>query len=124
MAAAAPATELLAGDCENLDACLRQLRVGGLVALVGHDHARGERDDVVAVVPLVPFGFELVAAGRDDRERLEPESILNLFEEGALRELRVDASLAVRAIEDREDLRDDGLLDRHQVAIAVREHGV
>ncbi len=44
-------------------ACVRRL-----VALVGDDHTGCERDDVVAVVPLVALGLELVAAGGDDRQ--------------------------------------------------------
>ena len=66
VAAAAAAAELLAGDGEHLDAGLRELRVRRLVALVGDDDARLERDDVVAVVPLRALGLELVAAGRDE----------------------------------------------------------
>ena len=62
MAAAAAPAELLAGDREHLDAGLGELRVGRLVALVRDDDARLERDDVVAVVPLVALGLELVAA--------------------------------------------------------------
>jgi hypothetical protein len=47
----------------DLDAGLLQLEIGGLVALVGDDDARAERDDVIAVVPLVALRLELVAAG-------------------------------------------------------------
>ena len=63
MAAAAATPELLAGDRQHLDAGLRELRVRRLVALVGDDDTRLERDDVVAVVPLVALGLELVAGG-------------------------------------------------------------
>ena len=62
VAAAASAAELLAGDREDLDAGLRELRVRRLVALVGDDDAGLERDDVVAVVPLRALRLELVAA--------------------------------------------------------------
>src|SRR6478609_9439619 len=83
MAASAAAPELLARDRVHLDAGLGELEVGGLVALVGDDDARGQRDDVVAVVPLVSLGLELVAAGRDDRQIGEPELVADLVEERA-----------------------------------------
>src|SRR4051794_36823596 len=70
VAATTAATELLAGDRVDLDPGLGELLVGGLVALVGDDHAGRERDDVVAVVPLVALGLELVAARGDDLELL------------------------------------------------------
>ena len=82
---------------QHLDAGLRELGVGGLVALVGDDDAGLERDDVVAVVPLVALGLELVAAGRDEREVLDPERVLDLVEERALGDLGLDAAVAVRA---------------------------
>ena len=62
-AAAAPA-ELEALDGDDLDAGLAQRGVGAGVALVGDDDAGLEGDDVVAVVPLLALGLELVAAGR------------------------------------------------------------
>src|SRR6185312_13233401 len=55
VAAAATAAKLLARDRVHLDAGLGELRVGRLVALVGDDGPGPQRDDVVAVVPLVPF---------------------------------------------------------------------
>ena len=61
VAAAAAAAELLPGDGEHLDAGLGELRVRRLVALVRDDDAGLERDDVVAVVPLVALRLELVA---------------------------------------------------------------
>ena len=98
MAAAAPAAELLAGDREHLDAGLGELGVGGLVALVGDDRPRRQRDDVVAVVPLVALGLELVAAGRDQRQVRQPERVLELVDERALGDLAGDAAVAVRAV--------------------------
>src|SRR5262249_34104116 len=67
--AAASTTELEALDRDHLDAGLAQLRVGVGVALVGHDHARLQGDQVVAVVPLLALGLVLVAAGRDHAYR-------------------------------------------------------
>src|SRR5690349_6502596 len=90
VASAAAATELLPGDRVDLDAGFLELEVGGLVALVGDDHARGQRDDVVAVVPLVALGLELVAAGRDDGQALESQVGLDLVEERALGDLGPD----------------------------------
>src|SRR5215467_1310921 len=86
MAAAAAAAELLAGDRVDLDSGLRQLLVRRLVALVGDDHAGRERDDVVAVVPLVALGLELVPAGRHELQLAQPERVLHLLDEGPLGE--------------------------------------
>ena len=69
--AAGPASasaELAAGDRDDLDAGLAELRVGVDVALVGDDDARADGEDVVAVVPLLALGLVLVAAGGDDLE--------------------------------------------------------
>jgi hypothetical protein len=56
----------------HLDPGTGELRVGGFIALVGDDHAGREGDNVVAIVPLVPLGLELVAAGGDDGELSSP----------------------------------------------------
>src|SRR3954465_13726740 len=93
VAAAPAAPELLPGDGADVDARLGELRVGGLVALVGDDDAGAERDDVVAVVPLVALRLELVAAGRDDGEVGDPERVPHLVQEGALAQLRRDAAV-------------------------------
>ena len=50
----------------HLDAGLAQRGVGAGVALVADDDAGLERDDVVAVVPLLALGLEGVTAGLDD----------------------------------------------------------
>ena len=52
---------------------LAQQRVGERVAVVGEDHARLERDGVVAAVPLLPLGLVDVAAGVDHLDRRQPE---------------------------------------------------
>ena len=84
VAAAAAAAELLAADGDDLDAGLAQQRVGVGVAVVADDHARLERDDVVAVVPLLALGVEGVAAGADDQQVVEPQRLLVDVEEMAL----------------------------------------
>ena len=65
-----------------------------------------ERDDVVAVVPLVALGLELVAAGRDELQVRDPERVPHLVEERALRDLGLDAAVAAGPEEDRQDLLD------------------
>ena len=50
-----------------------ELGVGVDVALVGDDDARGDGEDVVAVVPLLALGLALVAAGREDPQVVEAE---------------------------------------------------
>src|SRR5690606_5471699 len=50
---AAAATELPAGDVEDLDAVAAQVPVGRDGALVGHDHPRGHGEGVAPVVPLL-----------------------------------------------------------------------
>src|SRR3954452_13995205 len=121
MASAAPLAELLAGDRVHLDAGLLELEVRRLVALVGDDDAGREGDDVVAVVPLVALGLELVAAGRDELQVGEPECALDLVDEGEVGDLRLYARRPAGREADREDLRDDGLVERGDVAVAERE---
>jgi hypothetical protein len=43
-------------DVDDLDPVLAQHRVGGDVPLVPHDHARGDGEEVGAVVPLLALG--------------------------------------------------------------------
>ncbi len=68
----------------DLDAGLAHLgdRVG--VALVGDDDARLERDDVVAVVPLLALLLVLVATGLDDVELRHPQRVGDRAEEVCL----------------------------------------
>src|SRR5687767_3668314 len=81
--AAAAAAEFLAADGDDLDARLAEQRVGVGVAVVPDDHARLERNDVVAVVPLLALGVEGVAAGADDEKIVQPQRLLVDFEEVA-----------------------------------------
>src|SRR4029453_2480610 len=101
VAPAASAPELLAGDGEHLHPRLGELGVGGLVAFVADHDAGLERHDVVAIVPLVALGLELVSARRDDREVGDPELILDLVEERPLRNLRLHAGGAAGAGQER-----------------------
>src|SRR6476619_5896900 len=64
--AAATLAELEALDLDHLDPRLAHLRDGEGVALIGHDDTGLERDDVVAVVPLLPLLLRLVATGGHD----------------------------------------------------------
>ena len=80
----AAAAELLPGDRVKLDSRACQLCVGGLVALVADDLPGAQRDDVVAIVPLVALGFELVSAGGDDLEIGDAQLAAHLVEEGPL----------------------------------------
>src|SRR5918994_2438693 len=63
VAAAAALAQLETGDLDHLDARLAHLGDRVPVALVGHDDARLERDDVVAVVPLLALLLVCVATG-------------------------------------------------------------
>src|SRR5215469_16018472 len=99
--AAAPASELVPGDRQDFNPGLRKLCVGCLVPLVADNDSRLERDDVVAVVPLVAFGFELVASCGDEPEFLDPERVLHLVQERTLGDLGCDAALPARFEENR-----------------------
>src|SRR6478672_5000437 len=116
MAAAAAAAELEPGDRVHLDSGLAELEVGRLVALVGDDDPGRQGDDVVAVVPLVALGLELVAAGRHDGEVRQAQLPPDLVEERALGDLGAHAAVAVGRVADRDDVRDHRLEDRHELA--------
>src|SRR5688500_20387697 len=75
MPAAAALAELEAGDLDDLDTGLAHLRDRERVALVGDHHTGLERDDVVAVVPLLPLLLVAVASGLDDMELRDAEGI-------------------------------------------------
>src|SRR6478735_2608005 len=84
VAAATTFAELEALDLDDLDAGLAHLgdRVG--VALVGDDHAGLERDDVVAVVPLLALLLVLVAAGLDHLQAVDLQGVGDGAEEAVL----------------------------------------
>src|ERR687897_1289461 len=63
VAAAAALAQLETGDLDHLDPRLAHLGDRVRVALVGHDDARLEGDDVVAVVPLLALLLVCVATG-------------------------------------------------------------
>ena len=84
MASAAAAAELLAGDRMQLDTRVCELLVGRLVALVTDDLAGCQRDDVIAVVPLVTLGLELITTGGHDFQVGDPKLITHLVEERPL----------------------------------------
>ena len=71
-------------DLDHLDARLAHLgdRVG--VALVGDDDARLERDDVVAVVPLLALLLVRVATGLDHVELRHAQGVGDRAEEAVL----------------------------------------
>ena len=62
MAAAAPASEFTAGNGDDFDTGASEPRVGVVIARVAHDHARFECYDIVAVIPLLAFGFGGIAS--------------------------------------------------------------
>src|ERR1700751_3586240 len=124
VAAAAAAAELLSRNGVDLDPGGRQPLVGHFVSLVRDDDARRERDEVVAVVPLVALGLELVSSGGDDRESLEAERFGDLVDEWTFRERDAEPTVASRGIKDGQDLRYDRFVDRHEVPIAESEDGV
>ena len=107
MAAAAAAAEFRAAHRDHLDPGLAQQRVGVRVAIVGHDHAGLERDDVVAVVPLLALGLPGVAAGLDDAQLLQAERLLDHVEEMSLVGADLDAAVAVGTRAVAADLVDD-----------------
>ncbi len=78
-----PRPELEPLDGDDLDARLAQGGVGAGVALVGHHHPGLHRDDVVAVVPLLALGLEVVTPGGDDPQLADAEGLSHGLDEGA-----------------------------------------
>src|SRR5262249_59846110 len=73
--AAAAAAEFAATDRDHLDPLLPEEGVGVDVAVIGDDHPRLDGHDVVAVIPLLPLGLVVVAAGADDAQFVQPQSV-------------------------------------------------
>ena len=124
MAAAAAAAEFAAAHGDDFDAGLAQQRVGVGVAVVGDDHAGLERDDVVAVVPLLALRLPGVAAGLDDAQFLQAQRIAHHVEQMAFVEMDFDAALAVGARAVAADLVHHLAEGGDQVAVAEAEHRV
>ncbi|KGC52761.1 hypothetical protein DO65_4930 [Burkholderia pseudomallei] len=126
MAAASAAAELARADRDHLDARLAQQRVRVRVAVVADDDARLDAHHVVAVVPLLAFGREIVAARLDDAQRFEAERLRDDVDERLVLALDVDAvtRIAARAQRERHDPVHDFGEDRDEIAVAEAEHGV
>ena len=132
MRAAAAAAELEPLDRDDLDARLAQRGVGARVALVGDDDAGLERDDVVAVVPLLALGLERVAAGLDHAHLADAERLAHQLGQRAL--LLLDDEIVggvtgpdrpgARAAHDLREQRDEVAVahrdDRVEVHVAAR----
>lgn len=71
MAAATATAQFAAGNGDDLNPSLTQLRIGIDVAVIAHDHTGFERDDVVAVVLLLTLGDIGIAAGFHDAQLLQ-----------------------------------------------------
>ena len=71
MTAAAPTAQLGAVDLHDGDAGPAQMSVGPFVAVVGYDHTGLQGHDVVAVIPLLPFLLEGIAACGNDAQFFE-----------------------------------------------------
>ena len=72
---AASLAELEARDLHDLHPCLAHLGDRERVALVGHDHTGLERDDVVAVIPLLSLLLIAIPPGLHDVKLRDTEGI-------------------------------------------------
>src|SRR3954452_16187479 len=125
MAAATTATELGAFDRVDGDACLAQERVGELIPLIGHHHARLHTHHVVAVVPLLALLSVCVAAG-GDHAQLDVQRICDDVDPRAV--VNLDVHQLTRVIRRTEvhgfDRVDYWLVDRDQVAVTEGEYRI
>src|SRR3954471_14273016 len=67
--------ELAARDGDDFDALLAQVGVGRDVALVAHDDAGLDGQEVVPVVPLLTLRSSDVLVGLEDRDLVDPEGL-------------------------------------------------
>ena len=116
----APA-QFAGADGDDFHASLAQQGVGVSVAVIADHHARFQADHVVAIVPLLAFGGEAVAAGLDHAQFLQAEGFGDHFEEGFLLAADVHAVGAARigAQAEGHDFLDHFREDRDQVAVAA-----
>ena len=121
-----PRPELAGGDGDDLDAGLAQGGVGQDVAVVADDDAGLERDDVVAVVPLLALDAVDVAGGRDHPEvdADAPRRSSRPGRVGSRRMSSPDGALSSGRRLNGDDAVDDRRVRRHQVVVAEGEHGV
>src|SRR5450830_1271238 len=68
VAAASAASQLAAGNGDHLHARLSQKRVAIDVAVVGDHYAGRQRQEIVAVIPLLALRFVTVSAGVDNTQ--------------------------------------------------------
>ena len=121
----APA-QFAGADGDDFHASLAQQGVGVSVAVIADHHARFQADHVVAIVPLLAFGGEAVAAGLDNAQFLQAQGLGDDGHEVLLFTLDVDAvgALLVRAQGEGNDLFHHFREDSDQVAVAEAEHGI
>src|SRR5262245_4309277 len=124
MPTAGPATELRSAHRDHLDASLSQQRVRVRVAVVADDDAWRQRDNVVAVVPLLTLRLPCVATGLDRAELLQPERLFHDIEEGSRFARQINASVAVRPGAEAADLIGNVAVGGAQVAVAEGEHRI
>ena len=125
MAAAAAAPQLAARYRDDFNPGLAQQRVGVHVAVVSHDHAGRDSQQVVAVVPLLAFGFVGVATGGDAAQRLQSQRLGDYFKKGFGFRGNVQAAFALARPDAVYPHRVDHFREHgDQVYIAKSEHGV
>src|SRR5437763_16588013 len=79
MTAATAAAELGSAHRDDFDAGLAQQCVCVGVAVIGHNYAGLERDDVVAVIPLLALGPPRVSPEFNNLQRTASQPVRNHF---------------------------------------------
>jgi hypothetical protein len=96
--------------------------VGVDVAFVGHHHAGGEGEDVVAVVPLLALGLEAVAAGGEEAQGVDLQGRRDRGEELVL--AGHPHAVAVRGQREADQRVAQLRVDREGIAVDHRHHRV
>jgi hypothetical protein len=123
MAATAAAAKLRAADCNNFDAGFSEQGIGISIAVISHYYSWFQRDNVVAVIPLLALRLICIASCLHDAKIAESESFLDHLGKGFGFFTNLIAPLIIGRIHAiTADLIHDFTEDCDDIAIAKGEH--
>jgi gamma-glutamyl-gamma-aminobutyrate hydrolase PuuD len=125
MTATTAAAELGSAHRDDFDAGLAQQCVCVGVTVIGHNYARLERDDVVAIIPLLALGLPRVSPGLNDLQRVESQRVLYHLQQRRVIGPNLECAVGAGRVDAvASDVIDHFAENRALVAIAEAEHRI